>query len=112
MELAVNMPAQEPQVGQALASMASSRASVISPLCTLPTPSKTVMRSLEEPSGLVPASIGPPVTKMVGTFTRRAPMIMPGVILSQLGMQMSASKQWAMAMVSTASAMSSRLGSE
>ena len=71
-----------------------------------------MIRSLELPSGLRPASMGPPVTKMVGTFTRSAPMIMPGVILSQLEMQMRASKQWAMAMVSTASAMSSRLGSE
>ena len=93
MELAVNMPEQEPQVGQALASRASSWASVISPLCTLPTPSKTVMRSLRLPSGCVPANMGPPVMKIVGTFTRTAPMIMPGVILSQLEMQMRASKQ-------------------
>ena len=112
MELAVNMPEQEPQVGHAAASSSPSSFSVISPLCTLPTPSNTVIRSLEPPSRLRPASIGPPVTKMVGTFTRRAPMIMPGVILSQLLMQMRASKQWARVMVSTESAISYREGSE
>ena len=49
---------------------------------------------------------------MVGMFTRRAPMSMPGTILSQFGTQMSASKQCARAIVSTLSAISSRLGSE
>ena len=42
-----------------------------------------------------PASIGPPETKIVGTLARAAPMSMPGTILSQFGMQISASKQWA-----------------
>ena len=112
MEFAVNMPAQEPQVGQAEASRAASSAAPMAPACTLPTASNTVTRSLEPPPGARPASIGPPVTKMVGTFTRRAPMTMPGVILSQLDTHTRASKQWAMAMVSTESAMSSRLGSE
>ena len=37
---------------------------------------------------------------------------MPGTILSQLGMQIMPSKQWAWTMVSTQSAISSREGSE
>ena len=39
-------------------------------------------------------------------------MSMPGTTLSQFGTQISASKQWARAMVSTESAMSSREGRE
>ena len=35
----------------------------------------------------MPASIGPPETKIVGMFSRRAAISMPGVILSQLEMQ-------------------------
>jgi hypothetical protein len=45
-------------------------------------------------------------------FSRMAAISMPGVILSQLEMQISASAQCAFTMYSTASAMSSRLGSE
>ncbi len=47
---------------------------------------------------------------MVGMLTRIAPISMPGTILSQLGMQIMPSKQWAAIIVSTESAMSSRLG--
>ncbi len=64
------------------------------------------------PDAVRPASIGPPETKIVGTFTRIAPMNMPGTILSQLGMQIIASKQCAWIIVSTQSAISSREGSE
>ena len=60
----------------------------------------------------MPAAIGPPLTKMVGMFTRIAAINMPGTILSQLGMQTMPSKQCALSMVSTQSAMSSRDGSE
>ena len=59
-----------------------------------------------------PASIGPPETKTVGMFSRSAASSMPGVILSQLEMQTSASAQCAFTMYSTESAISSRLGSE
>ena len=45
-------------------------------------------------------------------FSRSAAISMPGVILSQLEMQTSASAQWAFTMYSTESAMISRLGSE
>ena len=38
MELAVNMPEQEPQVGQALCSSFFKSASVILPACNWPTP--------------------------------------------------------------------------
>ena len=47
------------------------------------------------PSAVLPASIGPPLTKIVGILQRIAPMSMPGTILSQLGMQTMPSKQWA-----------------
>src|SRR3546814_1040390 len=39
------------------------------------------------------ASMGPPETKTVGMLRRRAAISMPGVILSQLEMQISASAQ-------------------
>ncbi len=45
MELAVNMPAQEPQPGQAHSERSLSSASAILPALTAPTPSKTVIRS-------------------------------------------------------------------
>ncbi len=60
----------------------------------------------------IPAAIGPPETKTVGMFTRMAAMSMPGMILSQLGMQTIPSKQWARSIDSTQSAISSRDGSE
>ena len=49
---------------------------------------------------------------MVGMLRRIAAISMPGVILSQLEMQTSASAQWALTMYSTLSAISSREGSE
>src|SRR5438067_7908028 len=94
-ELAVNMPEQEPQVGQACCSISLSCFSVIAPAETLPTPSKTVARSIFCPlDGTTPARIGPPETKTAGMLTRAAAIIMPGTILSQLGMQTTPSKQW------------------
>ena len=54
--------------------------------------------------------MGPPPTIEAGTFSRMAAMSMPGTILSQLGTSTRASKAWAMAIDSTVSAMSSRLG--
>jgi len=64
------------------------------------------------PCESVPASIGPPETNTVGTLARAAPISMPGTILSQFGMQMTASKQCARTIVSTESAIISRDGSE
>jgi len=59
-----------------------------------------------------PAAMGPPLTNTVGMLQRIAAISMPGTILSQFGMQTMPSKQWALSMVSTVSAMSSREGSE
>ena len=59
-----------------------------------------------------PGIFGPPLQKMEGMFTRRAAMSIPGTILSQLGMNTKPSKGWALAMISTESAICSRLGRE
>ena len=56
--------------------------------------------------------MGPPETKTAGMLSRRAARNMPGVILSQLEIHTRASAQCALAMYSTESAISSRLGSE
>src|SRR5690606_9453483 len=110
MELAVNMPEQEPQVGQALRSYSSTISSVAVGSAAMTMAS--TRSSLCSESLVFPASIGPPETKIVGMFRRRAAISMPGVILSQLEMHTSASAQWALAMYSTESAMISREGRE
>ena len=113
MLLAVNIPEQEPQVGQAFCSISVSCCRLILPAETWPTPSKTLIRSMGLPvDGFTPAFIGPPETKMEGIFTRAAAISIPGTILSQLGMKTTPSKQWARSMVSTQSAISSRLARE
>ena len=111
-ELAVNMPEQDPQVGQAERSTTSvsSWDTLVSAAATM-----AVMRSARRTlapgtPGILPASMGPPDTKMAGMLSRMAAISMPGVILSQLLMQTSASAQWALTMYSTLSAMSSRDG--
>ncbi|OPZ97380.1 MAG: hypothetical protein BWY72_01240 [Bacteroidetes bacterium ADurb.Bin416] len=108
MELAVNIPEQDPQVGQAACSTrcTSSSLTVSSAESTMAS-----IKSRCRPSSS-PASIGPPETKMVGIFRRMAAIIIPGVILSQLEMQIMASALWALTMYSTLSAMMSRLGRE
>lgn len=113
-ELAVNMPEHDPHVGHAASSTALSASSSTASFaeaemvvirsddgCTTP-PTDTAL----------PASIGPPETKTVGTFNRMAALSMPGVILSQLEIQTSASAVCAFTMYSTESEMISRLGSE
>ena len=113
-ELAVNMPEHEPQVGQAERSTESSPASstdadadaemaVIRSVGAYTTPPTTTA---------LPASIGPPETNTVGMFSRIAAFSMPGVILSQFEMQTSASAACPFTMYSTASAITSREGSE
>ena len=109
-ELAVNMPEQEPQVGQAERSICRTSASE-----TLSSAAATIasMRSSETSfpaSFVLPASIGPPETKITGMFRRSAAISMPGVILSQFEMHTSASAVWALHMYSTLSAMMSREG--
>ena len=108
MELAVNIPEQEPQVGQEQCSISCRSLSdmVVSAALT--------MASIRSRcwSFQTPASIGPPETKMVGMFRRMVASSMPGVILSQLLMQTSASALWALTMYSTLSAMRSLDGKE
>ena len=114
-EFAVNMPEQDPQVGQALASMRASSASDTESSAEAVIGWMRSSRELVVPSSLViglPDSMPPPETKTVGMFSRRAASSMPGVILSQLEMHTSASAWWALHMYSTESAMISRLGSE
>ncbi len=104
------MPEQEPQVGQAERSMASTSSSV-----TLESAAAT-MASIRSTarflplSRILPDSIGPPETNTVGMFRRSVAISMPGVILSQLEMQTMASAQCALTMYSTLSAISSREG--
>ena len=107
-ELAVNMPEQQPQPGQEAASIFATSASdrEVSADWTI----ASIRSSFRSPS--TPASIGPPETKTAGMFSRMAAMSMPGVILSQLLMQTIASALWALTMYSTLSAMTSREGRE
>ena len=111
MELAVNIPEQEPQPGQAASSISASSASLILPAPTAPTASNIEVSV----SGLLflrPASIGPPETNTDGRLSRAAAISIPGTILSQLGIKMSASNPCAITMHSMESAMSSRVTSE
>ena len=85
MELAVNIPEHEPHVGHALFSISSSSASLILPDLSAPTPSNTEVSDSCLPVEDTPASIGPPETKIEGTFVRTAAINIPGVILSQFG---------------------------
>ncbi len=111
MELAVNIPEQLPQVGQAFCSIASNSACVSLPAAKAPEASKLEFKSSVLPCSL-PANIGPPLTKTQGKSRRAAAINMPGTILSQLGMKTNASKACASAIVSAESAISSRLARE
>src|SRR3984885_12234332 len=109
-ELAVNMPEHDPQVGQADRSMVSTSASltVSSAAATM---ASTRSTDLILPLMLtLPDSIGPPETNTVGILIRNAAISMPGVILSQFEMQTMASAQCALTIYSTLSAISSRDG--
>ncbi|MNG00152.1 hypothetical protein D3C84_830780 [compost metagenome] len=112
MEFAVNIPEHDPQVGQPYCSSSSRPASSNLPAWNAPTPSNTEEREMDLPFLSLPAFIGPPLTNIVGMLTRRAPMIIPGVILSQLGIQIMPSNQCALTTVSKESAIISRLGKE
>ena len=111
-EFAVNIPEQDPHVGQAERSSCATSAS-LRRASEAPTIAETrsVFCSPSERITL-PASMGPPETKSAGMFNRIAAISIPGVILSQLEMHTMASTQWALTMYSTESAMISRLGSE
>ena len=111
-ELAVNMPEQEPQVGHAERSTAATSSSeqLLSAAFTIASTRSSEMTLFSHLT--LPASIGPPETKTTGMLRRIAAISMPGVILSQFEMHTMASAQWALTMYSTLSAMSSRDGSE
>ena len=110
MLLAVKRPEQEPQPGQHLSATHSSCSSSMSPLLKEPTLSMTLLKSRMSPSRF-PVRIGPPDTITEGMFRRAAAIIMPGTILSQLGMRTRPSRAWPFAMASMESQMSSRLAS-
>ena len=113
-EFAVNMPEHEPHVGQAL------RSTIVSPessTCEDADAEIAVIRSVgacatPSTTTALPASIGPPETNTVGMFSRIAAFSMPEVILSQFEMHTSASAPCPLTMYSTASAITSREGSE
>ena len=90
MVFAVNRPEQLPAPGQAHFSSSITSSSVIFPAEYAPTASKTVIKSAGLPL-YCPDFIGPPVTTILGTFTRAAPIIIPGTTLSQLGIRTSPS---------------------
>ena len=86
-ELAVNIPEQLPQPGQAHCSIcviSSSETLVSAPLII------AVIKSAFSPFQR-PASIGPPEQNTVGMFSRIDAMSIPGVTLSQFEMQIMAS---------------------
>src|ERR1700687_131560 len=90
-ELAVNMPEHDPQVGQAERSITATSASltVSSAAATIASIRST---ALTLPLTVtLPDSIGPPETKTVGILIRIEAISMPGVILSQLEMHTIAS---------------------
>ena len=113
MEFAVNMPEQEPQVGQA-ADSTSSRfwASTMSLADAEIAEIKSVGWTTPLTATALPASMGPPETNTTRIFRRIAALSMPGVILSQLEMHTSASAACPLTMYSTASEITSRDGSE
>lgn len=110
-ELAVNMPEQLPQVGQAFSSIRRmSSSETFSLTASLIALIRSSLRTVPSTRVAWPASIGPPETKTAGMLRRIAAISMPGVILSQLEMQIRASAQWASTMYSTLSAIRSREG--
>jgi hypothetical protein len=112
MEFAVNMPAQEPQVGQALRSKASLSSAVAFGFSATVIVSTASILSVSPAHVTLPASMAPPETNTQGMLRRSAAISIPGVILSQLEMQTIASAQCAFTMYSMLSAIRSREGSE
>ena len=108
MELAVNMPEQEPQVGQAERSYSATFSSLA--LSSTAMTMASTRSSLCSDNFVLPASIGPPETNTTGILSRMAALSMPGVILSQLEIHTMASAQCAFTMYSTESEMMSLEG--
>ena len=120
MLLAVNMPEQAPQPGQATCSSSRNWAAFIFPAERPPTASNMSESERFFPEygfvascpGRWPGIMGPPEQNTVGKSKRAAAMNIPGTILSQLGIITRASNWWAFATHSTLSAISSRVTSE
>jgi hypothetical protein len=106
----VNIPEQDPQVGHAERSIWAENSSVMRGSAAATMASTRSTERTRSPCCTLPASMGPPETKMAGMLRRSAAISIPGVILSQLEMQTRASAQCAFAMYSTLSAISSREG--
>ena len=107
----MNIPEHEPQVGHALFSSSLRSASSIVPFSKAPTPSNTVVNETSVPLNL-PGSIGPPLTITAGIFNLIAAIIIPGTILSQLGIKTKASNPCALTIHSILSAISSLVTKE
>ena len=107
-ELAVNIPEQLPQPGQAQPSISLISSSVTEGSAPF---TIAVIRSAFSPRQR-PASIGPPEQNTVGMFSRIEAISIPGVTLSQLEMHIIASALWAFTIYSTLSAIMSREGNE
>ncbi len=105
-EFAVYIPEHEPHVGHALHSYSFTSSSVIVPAEYEPTASNILERLVLCPF-TCPASIGPPDTNTVGTFTLAAAIKSPGTFLSQFGIITSASNWCAIAIASVESAIKS-----
>ena len=110
-ELAVYIPEHEPQEGHTFSSNSSRSSSVIFPAASSPTASNIDDKLRLRPFTW-PASMGPPLTKIVGIFTRAAAINRPGTFLSQLGIITRPSKPCAIAIHSVESAIRSRVTSE
>ena len=105
---AVYIPAQEPQPGQVLVSYSNSFASSIIFAFLAPTASNILDR-LTSSLSTRPGIIAPPEQTTAGIFIRTAAITIPGTILSQLGTRTRPSSACAIVIVSTLSAISSRL---
>ena len=108
MLFAVYIPAQEPQPGQVLVSYSNSFASSIIFAFLAPTASNILDR-LTSSLSTRPGIIAPPEQTTAGIFIRTAAITIPGTILSQLGTRTRPSSACAIVLVSTLSAISSRL---
>ena len=108
-ELAVYIPLQEPQVGQAVEAQLSRFSRLILPAKYFPEYSNISDNPIRfEVSVLLPGNIGPPETKMHGRLRRQAASSIPGTILSQFGINTIASSGCAVSITSIESAISSR----
>ena len=111
MLLAVYMPEQEPHPGQTFCSYSCRPASSMMPAFLAPTASNILERLVSTPFTR-PDIIGPPEHTTAGISILQAAITIPGTILSQFGTSTAPSNACAMTIVSTLSAISSRLASE